>query len=357
MILEKEITMKSLIRSALGSAGILAFAILAGAAAPVGKVEPVPAGKIVRSDPALDAVIAPGAKIERMATGFVFVEGPMWRKGALWFSDLRGNKMYSVTPDGKLTMLIDHAGGLQSFPAGANGGSNAMAIDKDGKVLMNQHGARRIVKLDDKLQMTTFLDKYEGKQLNSPNDLVFANDGSLWITDPPYGFFDPANPNADLDKVKGKDIKFDAVWRLKDGKLTPMITDLPRPNGIGFSPDGKTLYISNTEPEALLLKYDVGADGKVSNKKVIADLTKDKGIGVPDGLKVDSQGNLWASGQGGIRIFSPQGKLLGQIQLPEVAANVAWGGPDLKTAYITATSSIYRIPLKIAGEKPLYFQP
>jgi gluconolactonase len=349
--------MKSFLQSTLGSAGILAFAAMAAIAAPVGKVEPVPGAKILRSDPALDAVVAPGAKIERLATGFVFVEGPMWRKGALWFSDLRGNKMYSVTPDGKLTMLLDHAGGLDSFAAGANKGSNAMVTDKDGSVLMNQHGARRIVRLDDKMHITPVLEKYNGKQLNSPNDLVFAADGALWITDPPYTFFDPSHPDNDLDKAPGKELSFNAVWRYKDGKLTPMIVDLPRPNGIGFSPDGKTLYISNTEPQALLLKYDVGADGKLSNKKVIADLTKDKGIGVPDGLKVDSQGDLWASGQGGIRIFSPQGKLLGQVQLPEVAANIAWGGADLKTAYITGTSSIYRIKLKIAGEKPLYIQP
>src|SRR5579872_3138628 len=248
--------MNSFIKSALGSAAILTFAALAAAAAPVGKVEAVPGAKIVRSDPALDAIIAPGAKIERLASGFVFVEGPMWRKGALWFSDLRGNKMYSVTPDGKLTMLLDHAGGLPSFAAGANKGSNAMVTDKDGTVLMNQHGARRIVRLDDAMHITPFLEKYQGKRLISPNDLVFAPDGSLWITDPPYTFVDPSHPDLDLDKNPAKELKFNAVWRYKDGKLTPMITDLPRPNGIGFSPDGKTLYISNTEPQALLLKYD-----------------------------------------------------------------------------------------------------
>jgi gluconolactonase len=349
--------MNSHIRSALGCAGVLAFALLAGAAAPYGKVEPVAGAKILRMDPALDAIVAPDAKIERLATGFVFVEGPMWRKGALWFSDLRGNKMYSVTPDGKLTMLLDHSGGLPSFAAGANKGSNAMATDKDGTVLMNQHGARRIVRLDGAMHITPFLEKYDGKRFNSPNDMVFAADGALWFTDPPYTFFDPSHPDLDLDKNAAKDVKFNAVWRYKDGKVTPVITDLPRPNGIGFSPDGKTLYISNTEPQALILKYDVGADGKLSNRKQIADLSKAPGTGVPDGLKIDSQGNLWASGQGGFRIYSPQGKLLGQIQLPEVAANLAWGGSDLKYAYLTATSSIYRIPLKIAGEKAMYEQP
>jgi gluconolactonase len=334
-----------------------AFALLtmaSAAAAPVAVMKPDPAAKVVRMDPAMDSIIAPGTPIEKIATGFVFVEGPMWRNGALWFSDLRGNKMYSVTPDGKIKVMLDHAGGLDSFPAGSNMGSNAMVPDKDGTVLMNQHGARRIVRLDANMHITPFLDKYNGKRLNSPNDLVFANDGALWITDPPYTFFDPSNPNKDLDKDPAKEVPFNAVWRYKDGKLTPVITDLPRPNGVGFSPDGKVLYISNTEPQALLLRYDVGPDGKLSNRKVIADLTKDKGIGVPDGLKVDSKGDLWASGQGGFRIFSPEGKLLGQIQLPEVAANLAFAGDDAKTAYIMASTSVYRIKLGVAGEKPLY---
>lgn len=337
------------------AAGALALLVTSAAgAAPAIVLKPEPQAKIVRADSALDAVIAPGAVMEKVATGFVFVEGPMWHNGALWFSDLRGNKMYSVTPDGKLKVLLDHSGGLPSFPAGANGGSNAMVPDQDGTVLMDQHGARRIVRIGADMKLTPFLEKYEGKRFNSPNDMVFAQDGALWFTDPPYGLYDPANPNKDLDKDPAKELKFNAVWRYKDGKLAPVITDLPRPNGIGFSPDGKVLYIANSEPQALVLRYDVGANGKVSNRKVIADFTKDKGIGVPDGLKVDSQGNLWASGQGGIRIFSPQGKLLGQIQLPEVAANIAFGGADGKVAYITASSSIYRLPLRIAGEKPLY---
>jgi gluconolactonase len=337
------------------TAGAFALLTIASAAAdPVTVFKPDPAAKVMRLDPALDAIIAPNTTIEKVATGFVFVEGPMWRGGALWFSDLRGNKMYSITPDGKLKVMLDHAGGLPSFAAGANKGSNAMVPDKDGTVLMNQHGARRIVRLDANMHITPFLDKYNGKRLNSPNDLVFAQDGALWITDPPYVFFDPANPNKDLDKDPAKEVPFNAVWRYKDGKLTPAITDLPRPNGVGFSPDGKLLYISNTEPQALLLRYDVGPDGKLSNRKIIADLTKEKGIGVPDGLKVDSNGDLWASGQGGFRIFSPAGKLLGQIQLPEVAANLAFGGDDAKTAYIMASSSVYRIKLRVAGEKPLY---
>ena len=155
--------------------------------------------QIVRFDPALDSVIAPGTQIEKVASGFNFTEGPMWREGRLWFSDLTGNKMYAVTPEGKITLLMDHAGGLESFPAGAFLGSNAMITDKDGSVLMMQHGLRRIVRLDDQLTPSTFIDRFEGKRLNSPNDLVFAPDGSLWFTDPPYGL-----PGQDKDPAKTK---------------------------------------------------------------------------------------------------------------------------------------------------------
>jgi gluconolactonase len=323
-------------------------------AAPITVNAPAPGTKIARLDPALDKLIAPGTAIRKLATGFVFVEGPLWHDGALWFSDLRGNRMYKATPDGKITMLIDHAGGLQSFPAGANGGSNAMVEDRDGTVLMNQHGARRIVRIGKDLKITPFLEKYQGKRLNSPNDLIFGPDGALWITDPPYGFFDPARPNADLDKAKGKEIPFNGVYRYKDGKLTAAITNLTRPNGIGFSPDGRKLYVSNTEPAMQIHVYDVAPDGKLSNDRIFADLTKAKGEGVPDGLRIDAMGNIWASGPGGIRIFNPAGKLLGQIQLPEVAANVTFGGPDRKTVYIMGSTSIYTFPALVAGEQPRY---
>jgi gluconolactonase len=133
-----------------------------------------------------------------------------------------------------------------------------------------------------------------------------------------------------------------------------VITDLPRPNGLGFSPDGKTFYVDNTEPKSQLYRYDVKPDGTVTNKKLIADWTADKGAGVADGLKIDSKGNIWCTGEGGIRIVSPEGKVLGQIVLPEVAANLAFGGPDMKTLYIMGSTGVYRLPLLIAGERPMY---
>ncbi len=326
---------------------------LPAAAASTTVMKPAADAKIARLDPAINSLIAPNAVIEKVATGFVFLEGPMWHQGTLWFSDLRGNKMYKMTPSGKVTLQLDHAGGLASFPAGANAGSNAMVTDKDGTVLMNQHGARRIVRLDKDLHITPFLERYEGKRFNSPNDLTFAPDGALWFTDPPYGFYDPAKPNADIDKNPAKEIKFNGVYRYKDGKLSAVITDLARPNGIDFTPDGKSVIISNSENKPTIHRYDVAADGSVSNHKIVVDLSKATGDGVPDGLRIDSKGDLWATGPGGIRIFSPSYKLLGQLQLPEVAANLTWGD-DGKTLYIMGSTSVYRLKLLVAGKPALY---
>jgi gluconolactonase len=321
--------------------------------APVGKLQAATGASVTRMDKALDAIIAPGAKIEKLASGFVFTEGPTWHKGELWFSDLRGNKVWSVSPAGKLTLRLDHAGGVDSFDTRYFRGSNAMVNTPDGGLLLAQHSAHRIVKLDDAMRATSFLDKYNGVALNSPNDMVYAADGALWFTDPPYFFNDPVAGKTDATKVKGTQ-KTNNVYRFKDGKLTAVITDLPRPNGIGFSPDGRNFYVSNTEPRSQLFKYDVRPDGTLTNKKLIGDWTNDKGAGVPDGLKVDSRGNVWATGNGGIRIVTPDGKVLGQIVLPEVAANLAFGGPDMKTVYIAGSGSIYRINLAIAGQKPMY---
>ena len=224
--------------------------------------------------------------------------------------------MLSVSPDGTVQVLIDHSGGLDNPPAGSYMGSNAMVTTPDGTVLMIQQGGRRIVRLDSSFKMSPFLDSFEGKELNSPNDLVYAPDGSLWFTDPPYGLLGQ-------DKDPAKELSFNGVFRYFHGKLTAPIRDLSRPNGIGFSADGKTLYISNSGPEMLVMKYHVAPNGTVSGgTKVIT--YPGSAPDVPDGLKLDSAGNLWTSGPGGFRIISPAGKVLGQIKLPETAANMAW---------------------------------
>jgi len=296
-------------------------------------------------DPALDAIIAPDTQLEKVAEGFAFTEGPMWREGHLWFSDVVGNKMYSMTPDGKYTVLIDHAGGLESYPAGMSKGSNGMVTAKHGSVLMTQHGIRRIAHLDASLKQTTFLDNFEGKKFNSPNDLVFAPDGSLWFTDPPYGL-------TMQDRDPAKEAPFNGVYRYANGKLTAVIKDLRRPNGIGFTRDGKTLYVSNSGPEMYVEKYSVNADGTVSQGTIFIDYPG-RAPDVPDGLKLDSADNLWTTGPGGIRIISPAGKVLGQIKLSETAANLAWADGG-KTLYITASTSIYRLKVATPGKMPLY---
>jgi gluconolactonase len=303
--------------------------------------------RIERLDPALDALIAPGADIDRVATGFKFTEGPMWRQGRLWFSDLRDDKVLAVTPDGKVEVLLQHAGGLNPFPIDSYRGSNAMATDKDGSVLLAQHGGRRIVRLDARLTPSTVVDKYQGKRLNSPNDLVFAPDGSLWFTDPPFGL-------AGMDKDPAKELPFNGVFRYSSGKLDAVITDLPLPNGLAFSPDGQTLYVANYGPERYVKAYDIARDGSIAGSRVLIQYgNEETRPGGPDGLKVDSAGNVWTTGPGGIRIVTPRGKVLGQIVLPEVAANLAFA-EDGKTAYITASSSIYKLKLTTPGNMPLY---
>jgi len=321
----------------------LALAVLPLAA----PVAAAPAMSIDRLDPGLDEVIAPGTRVERVATGFVFTEGPMWRQGKLWFSDVQKDQLLTVTPGGKVDVLLNNSGGYHNPPAGANIGSNAMVTDKDGSVLLTQMGARRIVRLDAHNGIHPFLSDYQGKRLNSPNDLVFARDGSLWFTDPPFGLFNG------MDKDPAKELPFNGVFRYAHGKLEAVITDMTLPNGIGFSPDGKTLYVSNYGPDMYVRAYSVGPNGKLSHPRTVIHYPPNSGDGGPDGLKVDMAGNLWSSGPGGIRIITPKGQVLGQIKLPEVAANIAFAG-DGHTVYITGSTSIYRLRSKVAGELPLY---
>lgn len=332
---------------AMGFAAAIAVVALAPAAgAQTAPAAQAPRMGIDRLDPALDALIAPDAQVERVATGFSFTEGPMWRQGRLWFSDVTGDRLRAVSPDGKVEELIANSGGLPNPPAGANIGSNGLAPAQDGGVLMAQMGARRIAHVDAKLRVTPFLERYEGKRLNSPNDLVYARDGALWFTDPPFGLFNGMN------RDPAKELPYNAVWRYANGKLTPAITDLALPNGIGFSPDGKVLYVSDYGPPGVIRAYDVGAGGALSNARTLITFPR-SGPGGADGLKVDHKGNIWATGPGGIRIITPAGKVLGQIKLPEVAANLAFAG-DGRTLYITGSTSVYRLKIKVPGVLPRF---
>jgi gluconolactonase len=306
------------------------------AAATTGPAAKTAAGTIERLDPALDALVAPGAVIEKVAGGFKFTEGPLWRPdGTLWFSDVQGNVVRSVTPDGKVTVLIENAGGVSTAPPDSYIGPNGMTEAPDGSVWMVQHTNRQIVRIGPDRTMTPMVSKFEGKRFNSPNDLVFAKDGSLYFTDPPYGL-----PKQDQDPAK--EISFNGVYRFANGRVQALVRDLNRPNGLAFSPDFKVLYVNNSDPaKNLVMRYDVAANGTLSGGRVFADLTS-KTDGVADGLKVDAQGNVYTTGPGGVWILSSAGKHLGTIAPPEVPANCGWGD-DGKTLYMTAMTSVYRI--------------
>ncbi len=273
----------------------------------------------------------------------------MWREDRLWISDVVGDKTYAVSSNGAVQLLLDKSGGYLNPPAGAYLGPNAMVTDKDGTVLLAQQGGRkivRIVRVGDHLELQPFLSTFEGKKFNSPNDLVFAPDCSLWFTDPSYGL-------ALGDKDPAKELPFNAVFRYAHGKLTPMIKDLTLPNGIGFSPDGKILYVANSGPDMYVMRYDVGPDGSLSIGTKLIDYPHPTDRGVPDGLKVDTAGNIWSTGPGGIRIITPSGKVLGQIRLPHTAANLAFADHGM-TVYITAQTTVYRLHVLIPGEMPFY---
>jgi gluconolactonase len=309
-------------------------------------VNQAPGAEVIQLDKALDSLIAPGTRIEKVAGGFKFTEGPMWREGRLWISDVVGDKIFAVSPAGTVKLLIDKAGGYNNPPPGEYLGPNAMVTDKDGTVLLAQQGGRKLMRIDHELKLSLFLDKFEGKKFNSPNDLVFAPDGSLWFTDPSYGL-------AEGDKDPLKEIPFNGVYRYADGKLTAMIKDLTLPNGLGFSPDGKIFYVCNSGPKMAIHQYRVAQDGSLAEGPILIAFPDGSGPGVPDGMKVDSSGNIWSTGPGGIRIITSEGKVLGQIKLPETAANLAWADNG-KTLYITAQTSVYRLKIATVGKMPLY---
>jgi gluconolactonase len=295
-------------------------------------------GSVIRLDPAIDAIVPADAAIEKVAGGFGFTEGPVWRasENRLWFSDVTGNALRAVTPTGQAATLIEHAGGISTAPPGSFVGPNGMAEDVDGTVLMAQHTDRRIVRVSPDLHLTAVVDRYRGKRFNSPNDVVFGPGHAIYFTDPPFGLLKQ-------DEDPARELEFNGVFRFADGRVDAIVTDLGRPNGVAFSPDMRTLYISNTEAtRKVWMAYDVAADGSVSNGRVLLDATSDTADGLPDGMKVDREGNLFASGPGGIWVISQAGRHLGTIQLPEAPANCAWGD-DGRSLYITAQTSVYRI--------------
>ncbi len=331
---------------------IAAGAVMGGCArrepAPAPKQEPAPIGAVDRLDPALDEIVPPAAKIEKLAGGFTFTEGPVWtREGYLLFSDIPHNVIRKWTPDGQVTVFLEKSGyeGTDA-PAGAFIGSNGLTLDSEGRLVICEHGNGRVTRLEKDGKRTVLADKYQGKRLNSPNDAVFKSDGWLYFTDPPYGF-------VKQDEDPKKELKFNGIYRVKDRKLELLYKEMTRPNGLAFSPDEKLLYVANSDPaRKVWMKFEVTATGQLANPQVFFDATSATEEGLPDGMKVDQKGNLYCTGPGGVWIFSPDGKLLGKIKPPEIPANCAWGDADGKTLYMTARTGLYRIKLGVASIRP-----
>jgi gluconolactonase len=302
--------------------------------------------KIIRKDPALDTIIASDAKIEKLAGGFLFTEGPVWVRegGYLLFSDPNNNLIYRWSEDDGVSIYRTHSG-YSGTDIGEYGqpGSNGLTLDAQGRVTINEHGNRRVTRLEKNGQVTILADRYQGKRLNSPNDLVYRSDGALYFTDPPFGlpkFFDDPR----------KELPFSGVYCLIHGELKLVSTDLTGPNGLAFSPDEKYLYVDDwDDKEKIILRYDVQPDGSLTNKSMFLDATTERGEDAWDGLKVDRLGNVYASGPGGLWIISPKGRHLGTIVGPEHPHNLTWGGEDHKTLYLAAQTGLYRIAVKIPG--------
>ncbi len=321
--------------------------VIAGIAVALAQPQTRSRGSVERLDPGLDAIVPAKATIERVAGGFKWPEGPVWvHAGFLLFSEIPSAVIDKWTPDGKVTTYLGPAEFTMKDVAVAGvPGTNGLTLDKQGRLTICDQGNRRITRLEKDGHFTVLADRYQGKRFNSPNDLVYKSDGSLYFTDPPYGL-------EKQDKDPKKELPFNGVFRIAGGKVTPLVRDLTNPNGIAFSPDEHYLYVDNSEPQRLYMRYEVKPDGMLGPGKVFYDLASTPGKNSPDGMKVDQKGNVYATGPGGIWIFSPQGKHLGTLKLPEIASNCAWGDPDGKTLYITASTGLYRIHLKIPGIRP-----
>ncbi|MCA8992302.1 MAG: SMP-30/gluconolactonase/LRE family protein [Planctomycetaceae bacterium] len=309
-------------------------------------------GETIRHDAALDSLIEPGTPLQVLSSGFEWTEGPVWvpeegGKGYLLFSDIPNNAIMKWVEGEGVSLYMQPSGFTGPGEYGGEPGSNGLLLDPKGRLVCCEHGDRRLSVLTKDGGKRTLVDNYKGKRLNSPNDAVFHANGDLYFTDPPYGLpkqYD--DPRRELD--------FCGVYRLStSGEVTLLTKEMTRPNGIGFSPDGKTLYVAQSDPEAALWKsFPVKEDGTLGPGKVLFDATDavEKGWpGLPDGMAVDKDGNLFATGPGGVYVFSAAGKLLGRISTGERTANCTFGGPDNSILYITADMYLCRIQTKTCG--------
>lgn len=271
--------------------------------------------------------------LEAVATGFGFTEGPVWRGADLLFSDIPSSRTvrYRPLPEGPEITTF-------RYPSG---NANGLTLDHRGRLIACEHSGRRVSRIGLDGKVEAIAEHYQGKRLNSPNDVVVRSDGSIYFTDPPYGL-----PN----QSEGKELPFNGVYRIDpNGQLQLLVDDFERPNGLAFSPDERTLYIDDSA-RGHIRAFEVAADGTLGRGRVWAELKAGASErGVPDGMKVDVEGNVYCTGPGGIWIFDPSSRFLGRIVLPEIPANLAWGDADWRTLYVTAQTSLYRLRLNVPG--------
>jgi gluconolactonase len=345
-------------RIAAASVVVLGLVLSGSGAAAQGDSKPKPLN-VDKQDAALDKIVPAGAQLEEVASGYTWLEGPVWNEGSLFFADISSNSILRWMPGRGVTTFLEPSGYKGKEPyGGPEPGSNGMTLDPHGRLTVAGHAGRTVFRfepLDPTGIVTVLADSYKGKKLNSPNDVVYRSDGSLYFTDPPYGL------RTQDDKDPEKELDVNGVYRIphalmqKPGSeplrsdLQLLVSDLPRPNGIAFSPDEKFLYVDNSEPKKIWLRYTVNKDGTLSDPKLLHDATDDPRVGIPDGMKVDVAGNIYSAAPGGVLIMNPDGKVLGTILIPEKTSNVAWSGMDSRTLYITASGKLYRVKLNIAG--------
>jgi gluconolactonase len=319
------------------------------------------APEVKRLDPSLDHLLPPQPIMFEVVSGLKWTEGPLWLPdGRLIFADIPSNSIRTWSPSRGVGIFLQPSGYKGAEPyGGPEPGSNGMTLDAKGRLTVAGHAQRDVWRLDQiaaGAKVTVLADSYQGKRLNSPNDLVYRSDGSLYFTDPPYGL------RQQSDEDPAKELHVNGVYRIPGAlrqsgtepdraRLQLLVKDLPRPNGIAFSPDERYLYVDNSEPEMYWMRYTVQPDGSLKDGKRFGDAGVYAHRGAPDGMKVDREGNIYSAGPGGVWIFSPELKHIGTIAVGTVG-NVAWGGNDDKTLYIAAGPKIFSIQLLVAGVAP-----
>ncbi len=276
----------------------------------------------------LERLLEPGEP-QRLATGFVFTEGPLWHPdGFYYFVDVRASKLFRITP-GKAPELLREQ----------TGGGNGTTFDLQGNLVLCEGDNRRVTRGGAGGPMEVLVDRFEGKRLNRPNDVVCKSDGSLYFTDPGLRV-----------SLRERELPYAGVYRIAPSGATTLMADCEYPNGLAFSPDERTLYVANTRWTAYIHAFELDAAGEVIHRRIFADMSSDEKEGVPDGMKVDVEGRVYCTGPGGTWVFAPDGTRLGIIRTPEVPANVAFGGSDLRTLFLTARTSVYSLRVKTPGQ-------